>query len=815
MKNARERWKHIVAIAVAGALLLTGCATSSTLENSSEPEAEKTTSKAQTVATQTITADQKQAYRIAILNDEVEGKNLAGYLEEQYKQLGYSAQVISFAQLSDSSVFGSAYFDCLAMPDSVHYPASASTNIQFFTESGGDLLLMGGHAFSEPMVASGKKWVSCDAEDNPKLDRLLGVFDTYEIYDMPSVTTTEFNEDQAYIDPIKCSINGAFSGVSAIGFETPDSSTFIPVLEALDADGIRRGWACGILTHYKISAGSDWMLFGIQQDGFYRSDDFIRLTDHLFGRFISGSLHAQAKEENTARIDGKVEPAKDSEEPMGIRLTSDGLGFEYEDGTPFFVVGANIVNKGSFNQHYKGKFKPALMEEDFQRLKRAGVNVVRLYGVFEYVDDTEYIQALKTCARKYGIYLLLEVSYRSASTLEALKQKGRIISNVFKDDPMVLGYDLQNEPYYWDLNEVTDSSGTTLAKLYPNAGYFSEYADYAKLDLAGSSWSTYPRVNGPLPTPQNDRQKLGVESVNGILGAFIQAVTDGIRENDKTHLITVGYNTPYVFLSCNNSLDFISNHVYENLRTVTNYQTISANITAMDRLRSVYKKPIIIGEFNVSNGDKGTGNSVYYDIHNSGVAEFIHYIYAYAKGYSGVMKWALTDWPLFNIEMETSSWWQGDKTWISEGRMGMYMYDGTLEGSPKPIAQSLKFLSDYVTETKAADRGDLKLTTNKSLIETGYVFEGKNALFVGDVSYQSDQLTFASTDDKPANVMLRWTSKKLTVMSTHDCEITIRVSDFLSSSASKAKITGKYKGLKQNEETITVTLFAGETVVVA
>ena len=83
MKNARERWKHIVAIAVAGALLLTGCATSSTLENSSEPEAEKTTSKAQTVATQTITADQKQAYRIAILNDEVEGKNLAGYLEEQ------------------------------------------------------------------------------------------------------------------------------------------------------------------------------------------------------------------------------------------------------------------------------------------------------------------------------------------------------------------------------------------------------------------------------------------------------------------------------------------------------------------------------------------------------------------------------------------------------------------------------------------------------------------------------------------------------------------------------------------------------------
>lgn len=286
-------------------------------------------------------------------------------------------------------------------------------------------------------------------------------------------------------------------------------------------------------------------------------------------------------------------------------------------------------------------------------------------------------------------------------------------------------------------------------------------------------------------------------------------MTEAIRKKDNVHPITVGYNTPYVFLPCNQSLDFISNHVYENLNTVTNYDTILSNITAMDRLRSVYNKPIMIGEFNVSNGEKS--GEAYYDVDNSSVAEMIHYLYAYAQGYSGVMKWALTDWPLFNIEQE-ATWWSGDEKYISEGRMGVYFYDGTLEGSPKPIAYALKFFSDYIMENGQRDRGTLKLTVNDSMIETGYVYENDNAIFVGDVRYQSDRLTFTSVDDRPANVMLRWGGGALRIMTSHDCEVRLRTADFFSDSAGEICLTGKYKNLQRDGGFTTFTLFEGELV---
>ena len=67
-------------------------------------------------------------------------------------------------------------------------------------------------------------------------------------------------------------------------------------------------------------------------------------------------------------------------------------------------------------------------------------------------------------------------------------------------------------------------------------------------------------------------------------------------------------------------------------------------------------------------------------------------------------------------------------------------------------------------ENGQRDRGTLKLTVNDSMIETGYVYENDNAIFVGDVRYQSDRLTFTSVDDRPANVMLRWGGGALRIM---------------------------------------------------
>lgn len=164
----------------------------------------------------------KQSYKIAILKNEMTGSDLADYLAEQYREKNYTIQIISFDNLCNSSEFNSVLYDCLIMPDSVHYPAAAQYNIQSFTDAGGDLIMMGGYAFSKPVYRLEGEWIPYD--DNrtaleiekvsggkvPKLNRLLGLFDEYDLYAMSSIRSTAFYEHQSYIPPISCAITGDF-----------------------------------------------------------------------------------------------------------------------------------------------------------------------------------------------------------------------------------------------------------------------------------------------------------------------------------------------------------------------------------------------------------------------------------------------------------------------------------------------------------------------------------------------------------------------------------------------------------------------------
>ena len=126
-----------------------------------------------------------------------------------------------------------------------------------------------------------------------------------------------------------------------------------------------------------------------------------------------------------------------------------------------------------------------------------------------------------------------------------MKQRALTAANLFKDEPMLLGYDLANEPYYWDIEKLTTTDGKSLGSVYPYSGNFGAYGEYAKMDLSGLHWSTFPQINGPLPVPKNESQRLGFDSVNGIYSTFIQTMTEAIRKKDNVHPITVGYNTPY------------------------------------------------------------------------------------------------------------------------------------------------------------------------------------------------------------------------------------------------------------------------------
>ncbi|MCX7010168.1 MAG: hypothetical protein NTY53_23510 [Kiritimatiellaeota bacterium] len=61
--------------------------------------------------------------------------------------------------------------------------------------------------------------------------------------------------------------------------------------------------------------------------------------------------------------------------------------------------------------------------------------------------DLRKVDAIRECARKYGVYLLIDLPGTGLGTVEEMLASHKAIASAFKDEPMVIGYDLRNEPY--------------------------------------------------------------------------------------------------------------------------------------------------------------------------------------------------------------------------------------------------------------------------------------------------------------------------------------------------------------------------------
>jgi hypothetical protein len=252
-------------------------------------------------------------------------------------------------------------------------------------------------------------------------------------------------------------------------------------------------------------------------------------------------------------------------------------------------------------------------------------------------------------------------------------------------------------------------------------------------------------------------------------------------------------------------LNFVSHHVYDR---PDSYEKVMSNVTTLDRIQGAWSdRPITFGEFGYSNGIITAGGS-YLDFHTSAVGEMIHYLYALAHGFDGVMKWVLTDWHWDVIAKAAE---KGRKTQIYEAYFGMYWYDGNPDGlgRPKPICYSTKFLRDYVDENGPG--GTLEIRHAANPIGTGYVYKGRNALFIGNSEYRSPELEFHSR--RPANVMLTWGANGIKLMSTGDAEVSIDPSRFVSAlTAEQAKIEGQTASVGRQNGRISLRLLEGETI---
>jgi hypothetical protein len=525
-----------------------------------------------------------------------------------------------------------------------------------------------------------------------------------------------------------------------------------------------------------------------------------------------------------------------------VHLSEDKRQFLTPDGKPLFLIGANYLGPSDRTcQLGGGYWDPNLLEADFRRAHEAGINCFRIWVAYRESDPARR-DAVKQVARKYGIYLVLHVG-DSQAKLEDTQTVLRGIAGNWKDEPMVLGYDLINEPYVGTAAAPTlGGEKSPLIKLRPYERY-ADKIDKAWVDRAVKERPAWPQVPGWLKDEDDVRQIYAAYSLfskytdpftgvgasystfpalktllplDGEFGDFARALNasferwigaqvEAIRAVDRNHSIAVGYNTILSALPANHQLDFVSEHVYQ---SPTSYENVVENVTTLDRLAKLWPhQPTTLGEFGYSNGIRMPGGTL--DLHTSAVGETMHYLFALANGHSGCTKWVLCDWPT-PMQRDNCGWMGQGSTY--EERFGLYYYDGTPQGGPKPIVPALRFLSEYI----AAGGSGGKMTISPGKTSTGavYVYEAPRAVFVGDIAYRSPRLEFETVGSKPANVMLTWDGKSIRMMSTCDARVRVQASGFVPGLGTGAKVTGKVGSVRQEGKWLAVEMLEGETVAI-
>lgn len=624
-------------------------------------------------------------------------------------------------------------------------------------------------------------------------------FDDYEPYVLRDVVRATVCEKQDLVPPMD-PVEGRLQGLSAVGFTLWDRAELVPLLRAEDRYGRNRGWVLSALIHYGGAyRGGCWLLSGVTSPDFLRSEGLRQAVVAFLRAVAIRDLPREAAARNELRKSTTLPLTSPAPEPL--RWASGARHFLRPDGRRFFMLGCNYI--GSLDRKFMGGPWLAWLEEDFRAAQEAGLNCMRVYGTTSLYADPAKVAALKECARRYGIYLLMTVvDHTTLLSREELVAHARRVAGFFADEPMLLGYDLQNEPYAYRLAQIRDGD-TSLGERYPLWQRWGEYERWADLQTTGN-FTSFPGVNGPLP--RDEQWGPVLDATSGIFSDWIRWQVEAIRGVDATHAITVGYNCVFACLPANSQLDFVSHHAYQ---PPADFQGVMRNLTTLDRLRKVWPdKPISLGEFGYTNGMKLGGE--YLDLYTSALGECLHYLYAFAHDYEGCLKWVLTDHPL-ELSRQQCTWIAPDDlaTHIDQGRYGLYWSDGTCVPRPKPVVWATRFFREYLDADGRP--GELTVTPANTRIGTGYVFRAPGALFVGNVTHDGPGLQFSASH--AANVLLRWEPERLMLVSTADATVRLNPGAFTAALAGRRlAIRGTLGQARRSGDWWELELLEGERV---
>ena len=182
----------------------------------------------------------------------------------------------------------------------------------------------------------------------------------------------------------------------------------------------------------------------------------------------------------------------------------------------------------------------------------------------------------------------------------------------------------------------------------------------------------------------------------------------------------------------------------------------------------------------------------------SAVWDLTVWLRAIASGTDGALRWTLAEKSYVNAVL-SDTWTGSDQTpkahdmYVSGSKWGLYWYDGTPLGRPKPIIHATRFLAEHMVAVGDVVWGDaaahtLQLyedaSTGPNSVDVAYTFTGPGCLFVGGRGQQTAgaAVNFTAASGGPANIMLSWDlpsslsdAAVVRVMATNDAAAEIRL----------------------------------------
>ncbi len=754
-----------------------------------------------------------------------EAASLKTALEADGYTVDYIASYSASSELSAHS--------CIILMDAIN--SSAADALNSYAKGGGDLVILGSSLFN----AFNNKDV--------KLPIYNGSGYSPQMY--TGASTVKTAEGQSLITA-NMTLSGDYSGTNAICYPFYQKSEYIPILEAIDEDGRRCGYAAGVMTNYDGDyKNGNWLVYGICEKSFYSSELFKASVISVLKKFSDGSMQEEyttdkMKTKNRQELNAYM---ANTPLPEGapLRIGEDGKTFIDANDKPVYLVGANTFGPGGY-YNYIGDtsadtFSVSDVEDWFKRASDAGINCFRLWYA---PTDAKGSAVIKDMARKYGIYLILQLNVNRPSTDTELSNI-QSISQAYGTEDMVIGYDLLNEPdHAFVVSRFMEEDGTVkeinAAKDFAyileddnNKGIYdwqltNNYteANYPYLNEVQrknmAMWNVLARVVCTNNSNMWDYSCRNIEfsvasEYQNVISVFNQCIADWVNnsrtelhKNDADALVTIGWANPTIMYEGNAECDFLNMHEYlepENIGFTEN------KLALFDRLSKRFNnKPIMIGEYGTNSGHT-LESGEFYNYDEAEMLNVMEYLYGYANGYAGASMWRLTEQaPHYTrYDDEKIGFLDLNPDLASRlylERFGMYYYDG--QGySKKPTAMVMGFFKNY-SKTHTLGDGSIELFKDSNQIGTGFKYESDGFKVISASKYYSPELSYES-NGVPI-VALDYTSGDLKVMSTKDITLTLNISKLIGTAGADVTVGGQYKSIRTGGQNMTISLYAGEEI---